>query len=224
MIPARVTQVALPAILVPLALVGCLHASDDQDEAAGMPPAIPNQLQDEKIAFVDDPGGDGLIAAVDPDGSGKERLMTVGTRVPPWPESLAISPDGHRVAFVGILRREDPTATTRDLYVIDSDGGNERRLTRNTTEELAVDWLPDGRIVFVSCPTTEYRDELPECDLVAMRPDGSDREELSKLRLTFDIDVSPDGRRSCTRSRRANRTFSTSSSTSPTSTGATIAS
>lgn len=182
---------ALAGCLLPLALVGCSATDEDETDAL---PAIPNQVQEEKIAFVGD-GDDAAITTIKPDGSRRERLSKLGPLVQPWPESPAFSPDGRSIAFVGVHRREDPDATTRELYVVDADGSDERRLTDNTTEELAVDWLPDGRVVFVSCQTTHRRDELPECDLVAMRPDGGDREELAKLRLTYDFAVSPDGRR-----------------------------
>jgi TolB protein len=184
-------RLALVALLLSVALAGCLHASEDGPEEAE---ATPNQLQDERIAFVGD-GDDAAIAAIDPDGSGRERLSSLGPLVRPWPESPAVSPDGRRIAFVGIHRRGEPDATTYELYVVDADGTDERRLTNNRTEELDVDWLPDGRVVFVSCQTTHWRDEPPECDLVAMRPDGDDREVLSRIRLTYDFAVSPDGRR-----------------------------
>jgi TolB protein len=172
-------------------LVGCNALNDGQEEEAAV-----NQLEEERIAFIGDPDSDdAAIAAIDPDGTDEERLSRLGPQVPPWPESPAFSPDGRRIAFVGLHRREDPYATTRELYAVGADGSGERRLTNNGTEELAVDWLPDGRIVFVSCQTTSWRGELPECDLVAMRPDGDDREVLSRIRLTYDFAVSPDGRR-----------------------------
>lgn len=184
----------LGVFLVPLALGACLHGSDEEEAKPDSTPA-PSQVEQERIAFVSDAGDDSTIVAIDPDGSGQERVTRLGPLVQPWPESPAFSPDGRRIAFVGLHRREDPYAATRELYVVNADGSGERRLTNNRIEELDVDWLPDGRIVFVSCLTTQWRDELPECDLVAIRPDGGDREELSKIRLTYDFAVSPDGRR-----------------------------
>jgi TolB protein len=183
---------ALGALLLSVALAGCLHASEDGAEQAG---ATPNQLEKESIAFIDDPGDDATVAVIDPDGTGEKRLMDFYRRVPPYPGAPAVSPDGRQIAFVGTIETGDPRTRTRELYVIDADGGRERRLTRGPTEEVAADWLPDGRIVFVSCTTMQSRDELPECDLVAIRPDGGDREELGTLPLAYDLAVSPDGRR-----------------------------
>jgi TolB protein len=180
----RRARLAVPTLLVPLALVGCAPESEDE-QAVG----------EGRIAFVGDPGDDATVAVIDPDGTGEKRLMDFHRRVPPSPGAPAVSPDGRHMAFVGIINTGDPRTSTRHVYVIDANGGRERRLTRGPTEEVAVDWLPDGRIVFVSCSTTQWRDELPECDLIAIGRDGGDREELGTLPLTYEFAVSPDGRR-----------------------------
>lgn len=80
---------------------------------------------------------------------------------------------------------------------MNADGTNERRLTRNTAEERTPRWLPDGRIVFVFCPSSPPgTDERPECALVAIRADGTGREELARLGSVAGLGgVSPDGRR-----------------------------
>jgi Tol biopolymer transport system component len=175
----------LAALLFGLALAGCGDAPDTREGS-----------QEERIAFVGEPDTDeAVVAAIAPDGTGHEWITALGPAVQPWPESPAVSADGRRIAFVGVHRREDPYKTTRELYVIDADGGGQRRLTMNTTQELDVDWLPDGRLVFVSCQSVQWRGEPPACDLVARPPDRDDREVLATIPLTYDFAVSPDGGR-----------------------------
>jgi Tol biopolymer transport system component len=48
----------------------------------------------------------------------------------------AWSPDGKRIAFV--CKRGGHS----DIYVMDADGGNLRRLTDDRADELGVDWRP----------------------------------------------------------------------------------
>lgn len=109
-------------------------------------------------------------------------------------DAPAWSPDGRMIAFTS-MRIPVPAGATpaEEIYVVNVDGSDQRRLTQNTTRDIAVDWLRDGRVVFLSCPRSE--DEPPECDLMAIRPDGTDREKLTELGFTFDLDVAPDGRR-----------------------------
>ena len=191
------------ALLVPL-LVGCLHASDEKQQESTKPAATPNQLQEEKIAFVDRPSIDGEVLVIDPDGTGLRQLTRVSpqrTCSPDSPcgaESPVFSPDGRLIAFTRQLQQqENRYQTTREVYVVSVEGNGEHRLTTNTTDELGIDWLPDGRIVFASCPQSQPgTDERPDCSLVAMRADGTGREELARLGSAAGLGgVSPDGRR-----------------------------
>jgi TolB protein len=205
-------RLAIVAVVVPLALVACRHSSDDEDESQLKP--IPNQLQEEKIAFssrrhgpatAPTPGtsaDDEDIYVMNPDRSGLTRLTS-----DPGPSDAsrgehddlapAWSPDGRMIAFTRTDGPAPPSTAVplpeEEIYVMSSDGADRRRLTRNDALDHAPDWLPDGRIVFVSCPPSER--ELPECSLVAIRPDGSGREKLAQLGAVFDLAGSPDGRR-----------------------------
>jgi Tol biopolymer transport system component len=187
---------ALAAALVALAVVACRHSSDEEDASKPPPRPIANQLRQDKIAFMRRlDGAPADIFVVSPDGSGLKKVSDDTLRGGEHEDaSPAWSPDGRMMAFVSTrVPLRSPGALAEEIYVVNADGSNLRRLTRNARREVAADWLRDGRVVFLSCPPSE--DEPPKCDLVAIRPDGSEREKLADLGFTFDVDVAPDGRR-----------------------------
>lgn len=66
-------------------------------------------------------------------------------------EDPQFSPDGKRIAFVAT--EDDLSAGTSHaaVYVMDSDGGNQRRLTSNADRDTHPRWSPDGtEILFLS--------------------------------------------------------------------------
>ena len=188
---------ALVAALLPLALGACLHSDEDRDgERESKLKPFPNQLPQEKIVFTRRQHGEPTdIFVVNPDGSGLAKITDAERRGGEHEDDAAAwSPDGRMIAFVSTrVPLPSPGALAEEIYVVNADGSDLRRLTRNTRRDVAVDWLRDGRVAFLSCPQSD--DERPECDLVAIRPDGSDREKLAELGFTFDLAVSPDGRR-----------------------------
>ena len=102
----------------------------------------------QKIAFMSGRDGDVDIYVMVADGSDVQRL----TRYRGFDASPAWSPDGHQITFV---RDMDPPATgpvyppsgNQSIYVMDSDGSNERLAEFPTGGS----WSPDGeRIVFVA--------------------------------------------------------------------------
>jgi Tol biopolymer transport system component len=98
------------------------------------------------------------------DGSG---LRTVARNVfhPAW------SPDGRKFAFVRGGSGYDSEA---EIYVINTDGSNEHRLTQNTASDTVPAWSPDGRkIAFNS-----ERDGNTE--IYVMNADGSDPRNLTR--------------------------------------------
>jgi Tol biopolymer transport system component len=117
-----------------------------------------------KIAFysfaLPHPSRNPAVWIMDPDGSNMKRIAEHGLS-PSW------SPDDKQMVF----------ASNRDgkfqIYAMNSDGSNIRRLTNNKAEESAPAWSPSGQdIVFVS----DREGEHPA--LFTMAPDGSGQQRL----------------------------------------------
>jgi Tol biopolymer transport system component len=90
-----------------------------------------------------------------------------------WP---VFSPDGARIAFVSIADRNgeacgsDECSYNGELYVMDADGENARRLTRNKGDDIAPAWAPDGsRIAFNS---NRNYPRGPSHEVYSIEPDG----------------------------------------------------
>ncbi|MGN6391801.1 MAG: Ig-like domain-containing protein [Gemmatimonadales bacterium] len=97
----------------------------------------------------------------------------------------ARSPDGTRIAY------SSTKAGTADLWIMDADGRNPRRITSDPGAESEPVWTPDGaRLVYTATP----RAGVPQ--LMIVRADGSESRALtSSSGGNRDADVSPDGRR-----------------------------
>jgi len=97
----------------------------------------------------------------------------------------ARSPDGTRIAY------SSSKAGSPDLYIMDADGRNARRITTDPGAESEPVWTADGaRLVY----TASARAGLPQ--LMVVRTDGSEPRALtSSGGGNRDPDVSPDGRR-----------------------------
>jgi len=92
------------------------------------------------------------LYVVNEDGSGEHRLTFDGNetveRQPVW------SPDGTRIAYAALRDGN------WDIYTIDANGGDRRRITTDPLRDDYPQWTSDGRIIFTrnvfACPCTEW--------------------------------------------------------------------
>lgn len=144
------------------------------------------------IAFDSNRDGNVEIYVMSSDGSNVKRLTDTPGRnahsyKPHW------SPDGKQIVFGSTRDRSSATwVEVVEIYVMNSDGSNVRRLTQSTDKgDTSSDprWSPDGKkIAFLSGPGTKHRDSsktrmaqwLESRDIYVMNADGS-----NVRRLTF---------------------------------------
>ncbi len=142
-----------------------------------------------KMAFISEPlhtGYDGVVYAMNADGSGKRRLA------PAFP-GMRWSPDGQKIAFA---TWQDSTS---DVYVMNADGSEQGRLTSDAGWDGSPAWSPDGRaIAFVRHPADGRSSEV-----YVMKADGSGQRRLASDATGGNPAWSPDGRRIAFVSRHA---------------------
>ena len=88
-----------------------------------------------------------------------------------------ISPDGGRVAFVMTTASEERDEYLSNVWVVDVNSGEPRRLTTGPTRDTLPRWSPDGRwLAFVS-----DRGAKKKSQLYAMPADGGEATQLTDL-------------------------------------------
>ena len=173
----RHTLAVVVLALLPPAAGGVAFAALEQDAVDGPFPAI--------VA-----AGPTATAAVVPDGTWRVELAPLQ----PGDTDPAVSPDGHRIAFVSARDGNE------EIYVADARTGEVRRLTRDARPDRRPAWAPHGRsIAWQSGPQDA-------ADLYVMLADGA-RKRLVVGGPGDEVDPawSPDGNRIAFSSNRSGR-------------------
>jgi Tol biopolymer transport system component len=132
----------------------------------------------QKIAFTSKRDGDWEIYVMNPDGSGKRNVTRNAANESLWPLSSSWSPDGRKILFGRDL---DGNGNSDGIYVINTDGSGERRLTQGGGHAL---WSPDGqKIAFRSKRNGND-------DVYVMNPDGSGQHNLTRNPARVDDSLS----------------------------------
>lgn len=120
------------------------------------------------------PGGDWIayysasavgygLYIIRPDGSDKRQILAGDAEYPAW------APDGRHLAFMSLGFPPGRSSADYEIYVVDVDGGNLRRLTNLTGEDGWPAWSHDGtRIAYTRMPTEV------ESEIHVMTADGQD--------------------------------------------------
>ncbi len=134
----------------------------------------------DEIAYVS--YADESIWVVGRDGSSRRPLADQGGG-PVW------SPDGGRIAYFS--RRDFPGQDQRnEIYLMNADGSDQRRLTNNEVEDITPDWSPDGSLL----TWISSLDGTPH--VFVMNADGTQPRQLTRGIAPDDAaNWSPDGSR-----------------------------
>jgi TolB protein len=140
------------------------------------------------IAYYSDRDGNSEIYLASPDGSNLRRL----TNDPAEDDSPAISPDGSQIVF--LTSRHDPAPSfpffKYEIYVMNIDGTDQRRLTTTDAAEDHPAWSPDGKKILFD---SDY-DGDGKSEIYTMNVDGSQVTRLTSGQANDQFaDWSPDG-------------------------------
>jgi Tol biopolymer transport system component len=142
---AVVTLVALVGVAL-FAVVGRSAQSQTAAPALAARSSLSAVTGESKIAFIREPprsGYCGTVWVMNADGSGQRRLTNGGVPGCGQEWGHAWSPDGRQIAIAS--SGPTPPFGEGGIYVMNADGGGQRRLTSDTGFESNPAWSPDGR-------------------------------------------------------------------------------
>jgi WD40 repeat protein len=144
--------------------------------------AGPAVSRSQKIVFGSDRAeGQRDLYVVNEDGSGERRLTFDGED---YRERTAVwSPDGSRIAYTALHNGN------ADVYTIDANGGDRRRVTTDPAREDDPHWTSDGRILFT-------RDLFaPPASVWVVNADGTNERQLALVGSAASAEGAPSGDR-----------------------------
>lgn len=105
---------------------------------------------------------------------------------------MAVAPDGKTIAFTLSYEDIEENRSNSEIYLINSDGSDMKRLTKTAPSEFNLQWIEDGsRLAFLA---KDDATGVPQ--LHSMKADGSDRKCLSKVKAGIEcFKISPDGKK-----------------------------
>ena len=173
-------------VLLVVLLAGCSRGGGEAAETDARTTAP------ERIVFASKRDGDFEIYSMRPDGSELRQLtrneahgrFEADDAEPAW------SPDGRRIVFTSSRDHPGDGQESWELYVMNADGSEQRRLTDNGGADLSPAWTSDGRLVYLAC-TNAWR-----CRAVtASADDGAEPAPIGNIpEFTHGVALSPDGR------------------------------
>ncbi len=155
------TGVSMCAMLMPLALTACSGGSKENSKIIEKPDVkIENGMLTPEVL---------------------EAFGRISEAVP--------SPDGKTIAFTLTYENIEENKGNSEIYLIDSDGSNMRRLTVTAGSENNLQWLEEGnRLAFL-----RYDEDTKASQIFSINANGKDEKRLSKVENGIEcFKISPD--------------------------------
>ena len=105
---------------------------------------------------------------------------------------LLVSPDGKTIAFTLSYSDIEENKSNSEIYVMNIDGSDMKRLTKTAGSESSLQWIEDGaRIAFIAMD-----DDSENYQVFSIKADGSDKRRHSNLERGVEcFKFSPDGKK-----------------------------
>jgi len=129
----------------------------------------------ETIIFYSDRDGDYEIFTMNVNGGSNWRQLTRNELF--FDGYASYSPDGSQIVFVS--RRTTESDTLSDIFVMDADGSNQRRITRSDAEFSNPIWSPDGLQIAIT--TNRFSADEEDYYVFIMNADGTSMLRVDRI-------------------------------------------